>query len=68
MCCALFVAMEILNDSITSEEYLAYVYEDVPLLAVIPDAQSTKPIYYKGRYSAHKSPAKTETAEPGGEQ
>ena len=46
------VVADLLDTGIKSEDYLAQTYGDLPLLAVIPGAQSTKNGYYKGYYSA----------------
>lgn len=50
---AIFLVMELTNDTINSEEYLSRVYPDVPLLAVIPDTESNSSYgkYYKGYYA-----------------
>lgn len=48
------VLLEMQNTSIYSEEYLTQTYNDVPLLAVIPGAESNKTGYYKGYYEAQK--------------
>ena len=50
----LFTA-EMQNTSIYSEEYLAQVYSEVPLLAVIPGTEGNKSSYYKGYYEAKKA-------------
>lgn len=51
------VARDLMDTSINSEEYLTYAYEDIPLLAVIPDAENPKSgSGYKGYYEAKKSP------------
>ncbi|MBQ8797580.1 MAG: hypothetical protein IJZ56_05250 [Oscillospiraceae bacterium] len=48
------VVNDILDTRIHSEEHLATVYKDVPLLAVIPPAASTgKSGYDRGSYAAH---------------
>lgn len=57
------IIMELMDTTINSEEYLAHVYKEYPLLAVVPGAESSKPGYkgyYKGSYeSAQKQkPAK----------
>lgn len=44
---ALFVVLELCNDSIFTEDYLARAYSDIPLLAVVPDAQPVKSARYK---------------------
>lgn len=61
---ALFVVLELFNDAIFTEDYLARTFADVPLLAVVPDAQPIKSAKYKyyrnsyyrtyGRYSSKK--------------
>ena len=52
---AIVVLLELQNTSIYSEEYLAQVYGEVPLLAVIPGTESNKSAYYKGYYEAQKA-------------
>ena len=42
---------EFLDDGIDSEDYLTSVYGEIPLLAVIPDAQELK----NGSYRKYKS-------------
>lgn len=42
---------EFLDDGINSEEYLTSIYDEIPLLAVIPDAQEPK----NGSYRKYKS-------------
>lgn len=44
---ALFVILELTNDAIFTEDYLARTYSDIPLLAVVPDAQPVKSAKYK---------------------
>lgn len=64
---ALIIVMDLMDTSINSEEYLTAVYHQLPLLAVIPDAQqSGSSSYYKGYYEAEtrKQPSKKD----GGEQ
>ncbi len=54
------VARDLMDTSINSEEYLTFAYEDIPLLAVIPDAENPKSgSGYKGYYEAKskKTPA-----------
>lgn len=49
------VARDLMDTSINSEEYLTFAYEDIPLLAVIPDAENPKSGNgYKGYYEAKK--------------
>lgn len=63
----LIVVMDLTDTSINSEEYLSAVYQELPLLAVIPDAQTSGSTgYYKGYYQADskKQPSPTE----GGDQ
>lgn len=51
--CGIFAVMADMTDtSIKSEDYLAQIYGDLPLLAVIPGAQSNKKGYYKGYYAS----------------
>ena len=57
--CILVIVHNLMDTSIDSEEYLAAQY-DVPLLAVIPDTESTKGNSYKGYkgyYEAQKPAA-----------
>ena len=56
---AFVIAKDVLDTSINSEEFLADVYEEIPLLAVIPDAENPKSSSgYKGTYEAYrKKPA-----------
>ncbi len=64
---AVVVVLDLLDNSINSEEYLEETYGDVPLLAVIPDAENPKAYgyyrgYYRGYYVSHEkqqSPIKT---------
>lgn len=64
---ALVIILDLLDNSINSEEYLSQVYGDLPLLAVIPDAESPKTTgyykgYYKGYYESsgkHQTPKQT---------
>ena len=53
----LIVLMDLLDGAINSEEYLAHVYSDLPLLAVVSDGDEEKSAYYKKGYyaSAQKS-------------
>lgn len=49
------VARDMMDTSIKSEEYLVQAYEDLPLLAVIPDAENPKSgSGYKGYYESQK--------------
>lgn len=51
-------ARDVMDTSINSEEYLTYTYEDIPLLAVIPDAENPKSGNgYKGYYESKKKKA-----------
>lgn len=47
------VVLELADTTIHSEEYLAAVYKDYPLLAVVPGAESSKSGYYKGYYRGY---------------
>lgn len=44
----IIVIVDLMDTSITSEEYLTQAYEKVPLLAVIPNGNGDKNGYYKG--------------------
>ena len=48
----LIVLSDLVDSSINSEEYLACVYEDIPLLAVVADGDNEKTNYHKGYYSS----------------
>jgi len=49
------VARDLMDTSINSEAFLTDVYEDIPLLAVIPDAENPKGSSgYKGYYESQK--------------
>lgn len=78
---AIIVVAELLDTTITSEEYLSHVYKEYPLLAVVPGAESSKggyKGYYKGYYvadpgqkekkeaSGKEKPAATESKKNGG--
>lgn len=53
----IIVLIHLLSESITSEEYLTRTYPEIPLLAVIPDAASTKSTkYYKSYYGTGRKP------------
>ncbi len=60
---AVIVVCDLLDTSINSEEYLTAVYGEVPLLAVIPGAESQKTGYYKGYY---ETPAKRQPGKQNG--
>ena len=65
------VVLDVLDNSIRSEEYLEETYENMPLLAVIPDAENPKAYgYYKGYYRGYyMSQEKQQTPnKTGGEQ
>lgn len=63
---AAVVAGDLLDTSINSEEFLAEAYEDIPLLAVIPDAEDSKSgNSYKGYYESHKPKAPARPKAPG---
>lgn len=70
LCALLIVTKELVDDGIHSEEYLTTVYEEIPLLAVIPDAKEPKggnyrryknyyKKYYRSYYKGYGSGAKT---------
>lgn len=51
---ALVVVMDLMDNTINSEEYLWKAYGDLPLLAVIPDAENPKGNgYHKGHYKGY---------------
>jgi len=52
------LAVDLTDTTVNTEDYLATVYSDVPLLAVIPGTESTKNGYYKGYYETKKQPVK----------
>lgn len=50
---AVAILIDLWDNSIRSEEYLEEAYQDMPLLAVIPDAENARASgYYKGYYVA----------------
>jgi len=64
------VILELLDESINSEDYLTRTYPDIPLLAVIPDTESTGSYsrYYKGYYEAERSRAPVPPTAMGGDR
>ena len=67
----IIVILDLLDNSIQSEEYLEEAYEEIPLLAVIPDAADHRAYgYYKGYYRGYYvSNEKPQTPKrPGGEK
>lgn len=51
---AAIVILDLMDNSIHSEEYLEETYQDMPLLAVIPDTENPKASgYYKGYYRGY---------------
>lgn len=63
------VVLELLDESINSEEYLTRVYPDIPLLAVIPDTESSGSHgrYYKGYYETERSKTPVPPTATGGD-
>ena len=63
------VVVELLDESINSEEYLTRVYPDIPLLAVIPDAEvsSSYGRYYKGYYESERAKSPVPPTATGGD-
>lgn len=62
LCTLILVLLDILDTTINSEEYLARVYYEVPLLAVIPSVNENKKKYskyraYKGTYETQEKKA-----------
>lgn len=51
LCAMVIVARELMDDGIHTEEYLTAVYEEIPLLAVVPDAKEPK----NGNYRRYKN-------------
>ena len=49
---AIVVLFEIQNTKIHSEEYLTHVYEEIPLLAVVPSGEDASTSHYRGYYEA----------------
>lgn len=47
------VLSDIMDTTITSEDYLTHTYYKYPLLAVIPDANETKSNYYRGYHRGY---------------
>lgn len=63
----LFIVLEIFNDGVFTEDYLARTYADVPLLAVVPDAQPVKSArykYYRNSYYRSYSRYSSKKGEP----
>ena len=64
---ALVVVLDVLDTSISSEEYLSQMYNEFPLLAVIPDSQSTgNSGYYKNGYYENRNKPQTSRENGGG--
>ena len=65
--CAVIVIRDLLDDIIHSEEYLTTAYEDIPVLASIPDMTERKKNgrygYYKNRYYQRGSYGGAQTEE-----
>lgn len=66
---AIVVVIELLDESINSEEYLTRTYPDIPLLAVIPDTEVTSSYgrYYKGYYESERSKSPVPPTATGGD-
>ena len=60
----IIVVADIMDKSISSEEYLRQAYANVPLLAVIPNNEGDKSGHHKGYYEA--SPRRNNTKRRGG--
>lgn len=67
---AVVVVIDLLDESISSEEYLARVYPEVPLLAVIPDSEGSGGYgrYYKGYYVSERSKTPVPPTATGGDR
>lgn len=50
---AVIVVIDVADTTISSVEYLGQAYSKVPLLAVVPGAESSKGGYYKGYYKGY---------------
>lgn len=61
----LIVIRDLTNNTVRSEEYLTQNYRDIPLLAVIPDAQDKSGGYYRGYYSSYHRYHKEERGREG---
>lgn len=48
----IIILADMLDTTINSEDYLAQVYEKIPLLAVVPCGEGSKGGYYKGYYES----------------
>jgi len=57
VCALAVIAMDLLDDSVRSEDYLQRTYSDIPLLAAIPDGNVSKSGYYTS-FSQKKKKAK----------
>ena len=62
----LIVLIGILNESITSEDYLTKIYPEIPLLAVIPDSISTRTSKYYQRYRVEDNKKEKKNSKTGG--
>ena len=56
---AIVVIRDLLDTTIKSEEYLTLMYKRIPLLAVVPGAESNKSGYYKGYKGYYEYAQKT---------
>lgn len=63
---AVVVFLDVIDTTITSEDYLSQVHNKYPLLAVIPDSEYTKNGYGKGYYRGNYESASK--AHPAGKQ
>lgn len=70
MLTAVFVVIsEFMDTSVNSEEYLTHTYKNIPLLAVIPNAEGTKNGNYNYYYRSYRSHSKeSATQQKGGDQ
>lgn len=67
---AVIIVIDLMDTSINSEEYLARMYPEVPLLAVIPDTESSGGYgrYYKGYYVSERSQTPVPPTATGGDR
>ena len=53
---AILIAVNLLDTTINSEEYLTQAYGELPLLAVVPDAENPKSgSGYRGYYESQRA-------------
>lgn len=65
---AIVVVLELMDTSVNSEEYLTHTYKDIPLLAVIPNAEGSKNDNYYYKYSYKEHTKRQEPQKKGGQK